>query len=188
MDGAAGFVEGADRLRHWPGACFTQIAWTTNDIDRALPLLQNWLGARDFVRVGDRLLTVMTPDGERVLRQNLAFGRAGAVSIELIEPIGDDGGFWSDGFGETGFAMRQHHLSIAIDGDRSAWQAFRDQAAAIAPVPVQGRYERSHFLFVDLRPALGCYLEATWRDPDSREGRQAPPTSTSTMPSTTRDA
>lgn len=187
MSRAAGIAEGADILRRWPNATFTQIAWATNDMDRALPLLESWLGAGDFIRVADRRLTVATPDGERLLRQNLAFGRAGAMSVELIEPIGNDGGFWSDGFGDADFAMRQHHLSIAIDGDRSAWEAFRRQAARIAPMPVEGAFKRSRFLFVDLRAALGCYLEATWRDPGP-DGIAQAPRSTSTMPSTMRDA
>lgn len=188
MSCPASLAEGADALRHWPNARFTQIAWATNDIDRALPLLQSWLGVRDFVRVADRRLTVVTPAGKRLLRQNLAFGQTGALSIELIEPIGDDDGFWSYGFDNAAFAMRQHHLSIAIDGDRSAWEAFGKRAAEIAPLPVRGRFKRSHFLFVDLRAALGCYLEATWRDRTPDESVQAPPRSTSTTSSMIREA
>ena len=177
-------AEGADVLRHWPNAVLTQAAWETNDMDRALPLLRSWLSASDFIHVADRRLTVSTPMGQRILRQNLAFGQAGSMAIELIEPIGDDGGFWSEGLGEGAFAMRQHHLSIAIDGDRSAWIMFRDWAGRIAPIPVEGGFGRSHFLFVDLRPVFGCYLEATWRDYSALD--QAP-SATSTMPSTTRD-
>jgi hypothetical protein len=148
----------------WGGMLFQQ-AWVTNDLERAMGVLGSMLGVAEFEQVEDRRLVVDTPVGKRELLQRLAFGQAGAMMIEVIQPVGDDQGFWSEGLPSDRFAIKQHHLSVRIDGPRPAWEAYRMRIRRAAALPVEGVFGRSHFLFADVRDTLGCYLEAVWRAP-----------------------
>jgi hypothetical protein len=154
---------GAFRAEAWGGVLFQQ-AWVTNDMEQALLLLGGLLGASDFARVDDRVLRVQTPSGEWVLHQRLAFADAGGMMIEIVEPLGDDHGFWSENLPVDRFAVRLHHLSVRIEGERPDWLAYRDNISARVPISAEGAVGHHHFLFADLRDLLGCYLEAVWKD------------------------
>jgi hypothetical protein len=155
---------GSFRAEAW-GGVLVQQAWVTNDVEQALPLLGSMLGASEFKRVDDRVLTVDTPSGVRVLHQRLAFAQAGAIMIELVEPVGDDHGFWSEKLPRDRLAIRLHHISVRIEGELADWQAYRSRISAALSIAAEGTVGRSHFLFADTRDLMDCYLEAVWREP-----------------------
>jgi len=142
-----------------------QVAYVTNDLDRAVALLERDYGAPGFY-VFTNVGTGAGKPGEPELR--IALSLIGGVEIELIEPIGDTAPLFKEVLsGGSALDIRFHHVAIRIDGPIENWTAH---AASIDPeqhpIVFQGQLgDDLRFFYTDERPRLGHYVEHVWMSP-----------------------
>ncbi|MFT3967436.1 MAG: VOC family protein [Sphingobium sp.] len=135
-----------------------QIAYATNDIDRACALFSERLGIRAFSRLEGTM-----PEGGHI-RVELAW--AGGVMYELIMAHGPGSALFMDRLPDAGtFAIRHHHLGFLLP-DEAAWNALMaeiDRGAWVAT----GFNHNAGFMrrcFVEV-PHLDHYLEYILPEP-----------------------
>lgn len=144
--------EGLLRAEHF------QMAWATNDIDRAKALLSDRLGIRNYTPLGGALAT----GGE--IRVELAW--VGTIMYELITASGPGSEIYTGRLpNDQGFVMKHHHLGYLVDGQDN-WDALEAEAArsgwAMPHKSVNPGFMTS--CFIDL-PELGHYLEYIMPEP-----------------------
>ncbi len=150
-----------------PNARHNQIAYVTNDMERALSVFRDDYGVPAFhVFANDTPGLIQSDDA----RLRIALALVGGVEIELIEPQGDTAPLFSAVLSGGGFAIRFHHIACRIDGtlaDYDAHMASIDTAAhPIAWYGAMGDLMR--FAYTDERALLGHYVEHVWMRPDLR--------------------
>ena len=138
-----------------------QVAYATNDIDRACALFRKRYGARRFAR-----LEGPTAAGGHI-RVELAW--IGGVMVELMTSSGEGSAIYVDRLPQgPGFALKLHHLGYLIDGEPQ-WEALMATVATdghrLAHLSNSAGFMRS--CFVDA-PELGHYLEYIWPEPAGR--------------------
>lgn len=139
-----------------------QIAYATNDMDRACAQFKNQLGITAFRRLEGAL-----PAGGSI-RVELAW--AGPVMVELLTAEGAGSAIYMDRLmqhrpSDTGFAIQLHHLGYLV-ADQSQWDAMLSKAADCG-FAVPHSNNNPGFLrscFVDATP-LGHYLEYILPEP-----------------------
>lgn len=128
-----------------------QMAYVTNDIDRACALLKDGLGISAFAELGGAL-----PDGGQL---RAVFAWVGTVMYEVIEASGPGSDIFIGRMPQSdGFVLRHHHLGFLIHTE-----AQRD--AVLAEASAKG-YRMAHrnanplveAIFIDV-PGLEHYLE-----------------------------
>lgn len=126
-----------------------QMAYATNDIDRAQALFGERYGIRNWTRLEGQL-----PAGGAI-RVELAW--VGTVMYELISAEGDGSAIYMDRLptGE-GFHLKHHHLGYLIDS-QAEWQALIALAGEdLVHHSVNAGFMTSCFVAA---PELGHYLE-----------------------------
>lgn len=128
-----------------------QVAYVTNDIDRACKILGERYGIAkyDYIR-GDM------PQGGKIA---VALAWAGGTNYEIIEAYGDEAAFYNERLPAEGFAIRFHHLGFLVH-DRSAWHALEREFEE-GGWPIVSRQEGNGLMdayYVEA-PELGHYLE-----------------------------
>ena len=128
-----------------------QMAYVTNDIERALALLGARLGIRQFTRLEGPF-----PEGGQIRAE---FAWVGTLMYEVIQASGPGSAIFMDRFPQTdGFHLMHHHLGFLIH-DREQWD--RGLAAAERngfAVPHRNSNPLVDVAFIDV-PELGHYLE-----------------------------
>jgi hypothetical protein len=102
-----------------------QVAYATNDIERACEMLSNQFGIREF-----RRLEGPTPAGGHI-RVELAW--VGGTMYELITASGPGSAIYVSRLPSDSFAIRHHHLGFLIH-DEAQWDALESDAARIGRV------------------------------------------------------
>jgi hypothetical protein len=129
-----------------------QIAYVTNDIDRACDVFAARYGVSAYSRLeGPRA------DGGHI-RVELAW--VGGTMYELIMVSGPNAEMFNDRLPSDGsFAIRHHHLGYFIHDDTS-WDAVHTEAERLGVALIQGNVNVGFLksCFVDA-PELGHYLE-----------------------------
>lgn len=149
----AHFPAGAGLL----GADHFQMAYATNDIDRACAIFSDRFGIGEFRRLEGQLKT-----GGHI-RVELAW--AGGTMIELLTASGPGSDLYVGRLTGDGFAIRHHHLGYLVY-DHAAWDALPADAARAGATYLPGN-DNPGFLkscFVDV-PELGHYLEYIFPEP-----------------------
>jgi catechol 2,3-dioxygenase-like lactoylglutathione lyase family enzyme len=134
-----------------------QVAYATNDIDRACALFRDRLGIREFRRLEGNL-----PAGGGI-RVELAW--VGSTMYELLTASGPGSDIYVDRLPPDSFAVKHHHLGFLIH-DQAQWDALEADAARIG-MPLLGKRNNAGFLqscFVDV-PELGHYFEYLFPEP-----------------------
>lgn len=136
-----------------------QLAYVTNDVAKAADLFRTRFATGPFTQIefGD-IMTI-----------GLAF--AGRTMIEVIQPINDATGIYSEWIaGIDGFALRQHHYGILVDSVEELAAIRAAHVDSGTPVATEGSMPGSlDFLYVDTVPLLGHYLEYVRLDEGGRE-------------------
>jgi hypothetical protein len=138
-----------------------QIAYATNDIERACEILAKACGIRAF-----RRLEGQRPAGG-TMRVELAW--VGPVMYELVTGEGPGTALFMDRVPQGDFAMMLHHVGHLVDGE-AGWQALEERAAATGR-PLIGISHNPGFMrscFVDV-PELGHYHEFILPEPAAVE-------------------
>jgi len=128
-----------------------QMAYATNDIERACDLFSRRLGIKQFRRLEGRM-----PAGGQI-RAELAW--VGTLMYELISANGPGSEIYMSRLppGE-GFALKHHHLGFLIH-DQEQWAHVLTQAEQNGwSVPYRSTNPLLEVCFVDV-PELGHYLE-----------------------------
>lgn len=144
-------AEGLLRTEHF------QMAYATNDIDRACDIFKDRYGIKAFRRLEGRL-----PAGGDI-RVELAW--VGTIMYELITASGPGSDLYVGRLPGDGFAIRHHHLGFLIH-DVAEWNALMreiERGKWIMP----SRSSNPGFMqscFVDA-PELGHYFEYLFPEP-----------------------
>lgn len=138
---------------HAPGTAFTQACWVVDDIDAAIP---TWvaLGVGPF-HVLDCHFEAALYRGEPVpLHYRIALAQAGAMQIELAQPLSDHPSSFRDVAPNGGTVL--HHLCKFTDDYAGEVAALRAAGIAIANEFVAGDMP---VCYADTRDSIGCMLE-----------------------------
>lgn len=143
----AAFDAGAGLLRteHF------QMAYATNDIDRACDILRQRYGVREFRRLEGQL-----PAGGHI-RVELAW--IGPIMYELITASGPGSDIYIGRLPDSGFALRHHHLGYLIRDDgqwETLMRAVERDGWSMPHLSHNKGFMKS--CFIDA-PELGHYLE-----------------------------
>ena len=128
-----------------------QIAYVTNDLERAAGVLRDQYGCGDahYMRNLPGALT------------DIALCFAGNTNYEMLEPLNASGDFYSDWIaGETDFVMRFHHLGMIVETkeELDAIQAAHVRHGHEFPL-VSSMPGVLDVFYADTRASLGHYLE-----------------------------
>lgn len=130
--------------------------YVTRDIARAMASLSDLYDMRFecFEATG----AVRTPQGSDSMTVKLALGWHANLEIELIEPLSGYVDIYRELLPED-HMPRFHHSGVLVED----WQRLEsDIAARGLPVSVSGDLGEIKFAYVDMRPALGHYVEYMW--------------------------
>ncbi len=148
-----------------PSAHHHQIAYVTNDLDRAMVLFERDYGAPGFFAFSNLESGAAKP-GDPNLR--IALAHINGIEIELIEPIGDTAPLFSAPLAPgPGLDIRFHHVAIRIEGPIVNWDAH---AASIDtrthPIVFEGGLgDDLRFFYTDETARIGHYVEHVWMSP-----------------------
>jgi hypothetical protein len=134
-----------------------QVAYATNDIDRACDIFSSQFGIKEFRRLEGQ----MAAGGQ--IRVELAW--VGGTMYELITASGAGSDIYVGRLPSDCFAIKHHHLGFLIH-DEAQWDALESDAARIGRTLLAKR-NNAGFLqscFVDV-PELGHYFEYIFPEP-----------------------
>lgn len=144
----------------------SQLAYVTNDLDRAMAVLKDAYGVPGFFEFSN-VKPGEDAAGRPVLK--IALAVVGGVEIELIEPVGDSAPLFSDALpGGEDLAIRFHHVASRIDGPLAHWEAHvASLDLARHPVVFEGAVgDRLRFMYTDETATLGHFVEHVWMSPE----------------------
>jgi hypothetical protein len=143
---------------------FTQIAYITNDMERAKSVMADRFGIPGWFDIlFDRPAVYC---GEpAAMRAKIALARTAGVEIELIEDIGSEFDLYRQGLPDKDeFALTFHHFCRTIV-DRSAWDAM--VAELDRPIMLTADVgSDGAFIYTDERALVGHYVEHCWFSPE----------------------
>ncbi len=130
-----------------------QLAYVTNDIDRAVEMFTSRYGVGGFHIMRD------TPDADGKI--HVALGYAGKTNIELIQPGENGRALYADWIADaTSFVCRFHHVGLLID-EAADWDAMRQRVVENgSAIVMEGEVpDFAAYLYADTVAELGHYLE-----------------------------
>lgn len=138
-----------------------QMAYATNDIERACDLFRKRFGIREFRRLEGPM-----PSGGRI---HVELAWVGNTMYELLTAEGPGSELYVGRLPDEGFAIRHHHLGFLIH-DEAQWQALlatieRDGWTLLSKSHTPGFMQSC---FVDV-PDLGHYFEYLFPEPAGLE-------------------
>jgi hypothetical protein len=139
-----------------------QIAYVTNDLDRAKEVYAKHYGVPTFLE----LPLPPNADGSP-LPLRIALANVGGIEVELIQPL-PSATLYADALPKDGnFAIVFHHICIRIEGDLAAWDRHRAQIDEKEhPIAIEGAFgDFVRYCYTDERSRLGHYLEHVWYSP-----------------------
>jgi hypothetical protein len=142
-----------------PNAHHHQVAYVTNDLDRAVALFEREYAAPGFFVFDNVSTGAATPGGPRL---RIALSNVGGVEIELIEPIGDTAPLYQEVLSPgPELQIRFHHVATRIDRPIENWEAHAASIDTVAhPIAIQGQMgDDLRFLYTDERSRIGHYVE-----------------------------
>jgi hypothetical protein len=150
-----------------PVAGFYQVAYVTNDFERALGVCAATLGAREFARLP--AMQYQTGPGRTAIC-NIGLAYVGATEIEVIQPLEGDVKIYSEILPATGFALRFHHLARWYESCAELETQLAAYRSAGRAVPIDGTSPGSaRYFYADFRSEIGHYVEAIWFEPAARQ-------------------
>jgi hypothetical protein len=134
-----------------------EIAYATNDLDRARAVFADRLGITQFAPLGGAL-----PEGGEI---EILLGWAGGVMYELLSASGPGSAVYMERLPTDRFAVQHHHLGYLIH-DAVEWAGLEAEIARRGwTIRVDANIEgfmRQKFVEV---PELGHLLEYLWPEP-----------------------
>ena len=141
---------------HVPSRGISQVAYVTNDFDRAAALFADTHGIASFLEMRD--MCFPTIDG-REAKCHIGLAYVGGVEIEIIQPLAGDVGLYRDCLPKDGFGVRFHHICKLYENDEAYDREVRSYRERGLTFPIDSGMQGSRFFYVDLRNELGHYVE-----------------------------
>jgi hypothetical protein len=147
-------------------APFSQVAYVTNDMERALGVFRDRYGIPSFAVLENRFDAVVDEvPGRMALR--IALANVDGVQVEVIEDIGSSFDLYTEPLPDDGtFQIAFHHVCITIPGGIENWERH------LAELGDRPHYYRAHVgegarvIYTDERAQLGHYIEHAWFGPE----------------------
>jgi hypothetical protein len=135
---------------------FHQVAYVTNDFDRALKVFAEIHRAKKFMELRD----MRYPTGPgRMAHCNIGLAYVGATELEVIQPLDEDVQIYRDYLPQE-FAIRFHHLSRFLKTRQDYDEQFAIFQKMGKKLPVIGEFAgRASYFYADFRAELGHYIE-----------------------------
>lgn len=152
-----------------PNARHHQIAYVTNDMDRAQALFASDYGVSSFFTLSDGVHKSPAMPGARL---KIVLANVNGTEIELIQPMSGPLEIYSDALPADGhFVLVPHHVCIRIDGGVENWDRHRASIdEKVHPIVLEGALgDMLRFVYTDERDRLGHYLEHVWMSPQVLE-------------------
>lgn len=134
---------------------YYQFAYVTNDIDRAMEEVARAQGLGGFMQMRDNAFPT-GPERQAVCHFALAY--KGDLQFELIQPLAEDVGVYSQVLPGEGYGLVFHHLGRHF-GARADFDAALVQARSKWPIPIGHDTLGGVYAYADARQDLGHYLE-----------------------------
>jgi hypothetical protein len=147
-----------------PAARHSQVAYVTNDLDRAIAVFEQDFGAPGFFSFNTADAGVGGPDSPKL---RIALTNVGGVEIELIQPLANAALYQDALTPGDDLQIRFHHTCIRIDGTLQDWDSHVASIDfAKHPRAIEGGLaDEMRFIYTDERPRLGHYVEHVWMSP-----------------------
>lgn len=114
-----------------PGLRHHQIAYVTNDIDRALRQFSESMGLERYYLIDTQQGEPSHP-GQPALK--IALVRSAGTEFEIIQPLGYNDAVWSSALPADGsFTLKFHHLGVTVDGPVEEFERYRSTWDATPP-------------------------------------------------------
>lgn len=151
-----------------------QVAYATNDLDRALAVIEERFGIKGLMRT-ENLVIDLDRGTQAQLRHALIY--VGAMQFEVLQPVVGDIDVFTRTFpAAPGFHLALHHVCLDLESEAAFEAALAEHRARGNEVLFEGRRTgRSRFAFVDTRAQLGHMLELLHATPEGRAARAAVP-------------
>jgi hypothetical protein len=138
-----------------------QIAYVTNDIDRARKMFQAIYGVEKWLDLaamsGRQTVSIHARKGRIEIRGMIAY--VGAIQFELIQPIVDPERLYTDFLPVDGtFAVRFHHLGFNQGGVGEV-RVLEHSLGHDHIIPMATDSQTMPVFYADARDRLGHYLE-----------------------------
>lgn len=148
-----------------PNAHHHQIAYVTNDMDKALEVFARDYGVSHFFTLSDGEHESPAMPGARI---KISLANVNGTEIELIQPVSGPLEIYSDVLPADGrFVMVPHHVCIRISGGMENWDRHRASIdETVHRIALEGGLgDMLRFVYTDERDRLGHYLEHVWMSP-----------------------
>jgi hypothetical protein len=142
-----------------------QIAYVTNDLRRAVSVLQSEEGVAQLAIFDDFTLDV---EGGRTAVINVALGYVGETQLEIIEPVSGEVDLYRTWLPEE-FALRHHHFCHRLDSveELEALQATYEQGGYA--IPLSASLGETRLFYADTTAVLDHYQEYAWIDSEAEQ-------------------
>lgn len=143
---------------------FFQVAYVTPDLDRLVATLSQQVGVDEFLIIRDAPVEDQTLRGVACeSHQDLAFGFAGNLQFEIIQPLSGPSTY-SEFLGERpGGGL--HHTGVLVEDYDAAVSEYSKQLTVVQT----GRAGTTKFAYFDTFATLGAYLEILYLGPEFLE-------------------
>lgn len=141
---------------------YMQMCWVVIDLESAIDQWIRTTGAGPFFIFGEVHFTDSYYRGAPMDIQPMraAMGQFGATQIELVQPVGDDPGIWTDlfPFGTAGF----HHTGLYCHDYEAQRDAYLASGCEMA---FEGLMMGARTCYIDTSPQLGFMTELVTANP-----------------------
>lgn len=147
-----------------PNARFSQIAYVTNDLDRALGVWRDQFDVPEFYVFNNDAPGLIS---SAPFQLKIALANVGGTEIELIEPLGGTAPLHAEPLPEDGsFAICFHHVAMRIEGALADFEAHMASLDPALHTVVWGGSmgDLMRYAYTDERRTLGHYVEHVWFD------------------------
>jgi hypothetical protein len=152
------------------GGRFRQVAYVTNDLDRALAEFAE-TGVRRFLQFREREFDI---GRHAQVRCHIGMALSGGVEIEVIEPLGGADAIYRDVLSGPDFALRFHHVAYTLPSLEALTALKAEMRAGGLAIPVEGAApEGVTYFYGDLRRPFGHYVEYVYGGPEYEAGMAA---------------
>lgn len=144
---------------------FCQLAYVTNDFDRAKEVFREHHGIEAFAELRD--VPVDIGSGHHC-RLDIALAFKDTTNIELIQPLGGDDAIFRDFLPANKFAVKFHHVGRMCDSLDEYNSLFDSYKKCDAAFPIVGGAGDCRFFYVDTNDEFGHFVEYVYGGPMHR--------------------
>jgi hypothetical protein len=134
---------------------FLQLCYVTNDFDQAIDKLRGVHSIGPFKEMRDHRVPTR---GDKAAIGHFGLAFKADTQFEIIEPLAEDVGIYTDFLAGEGFQMRFHHIGRHISSLPDYRKALQE-AKARWSVPIDMSAFGGHYAYADTRAEFGHYLE-----------------------------